>query len=307
VSGLSQARLSTSDLSVLTASLRGRERRLYGAALAVAPPARDAWWVVLAFRRAVRDAVRGESKGLVDDLAARLERAFDRRPASAPLDRGLAWLADAHDMPRACFDAQLEAAAWDLDARRYHTEDALLRYAVRASGSVAILAACAMGRRRQTFLERAVDLGVALELTRVASSVLADGGRGRVYLPIEWLEEAGVDVDRFVAHAAASAALSTAIARVASLAERFYLRADGGLADVPHLYRPLVRSARWLGVAELRGLAETGFDAGRSPPASPLRTGAILLRALRAGVGERGSERASRLQGGVALIDAAAR
>ncbi|HTJ82072.1 MAG TPA: squalene/phytoene synthase family protein [Polyangiaceae bacterium] len=275
--------LKKSDLSALAASIRERDRRLYYAALAVAPPARDAWWAVLAFRRALRDAVLGDSKGSVDDLRERVDRAFGRRPGAAPLDRAVAWLAEAHDAPRACFDAQLDAATWDLDGRRYHTAETLVGYAVRAAGSVAVLGAVAMGRRRAAFVERAIELGVAFELTRVARDVLADGARGKLYLPIEWLEEAGVDVDRFLEQPRASTALADVTSRVASAAERFYLRAEGGLADVPHLYRPIVRAARWLGAAELRDLADAGFDPSRATGTTPLRAAAITLRALRAG------------------------
>ena len=41
-------------------------------------------------------------------------------------------------------------------------------------------------------LARACDLGVAMQLTNIARDVGEDARMGRIYLPLDWLNEAGM-------------------------------------------------------------------------------------------------------------------
>lgn len=300
--------LTTSDDAALVTSLKSRDRNLWVASHALPPEVRRPWLSFLAFRRAVRDAVIAEARGSLDDLGERVSDAFDGHAGEAPLDRAIAWLASDHELPRACFEGQLEAASWDLDGRRHHTLSRVVDYAVRRMGTVAVAAACTMGRRGREPIERAVDLGVAIELTRIARDVGRDATHGHVYLPVEWLEEAGVDVDRWLARPGPSDALARVAARLGSEAERFYLRADAGMQLVPLSCRPAVRASRWLGKATLRELASTGFAAATAPSrlAAP-RVLAIGLRALYAARGEHTDRAPSPLEEARWLVDAASR
>jgi len=49
-----------------------------------------------------------------------------------------------------------------------------------------------MGVRDEDTLDRAADLGIAFQMTNVARDVVEDAEAGRVYLPTDWLREAGV-------------------------------------------------------------------------------------------------------------------
>ena len=42
-------------------------------------------------------------------------------------------------------------------------------------------------------LARACDLGLAMQLTNIARDVGEDARAGRLYLPLDWLDEAGID------------------------------------------------------------------------------------------------------------------
>ena len=96
--------------------------------------------------------------------------------------------------------------------------------------------------------------------------------------------------------------------RVASEAERFYLRADAGLRYVPFACRPAVRATRWLGVAVLRELRPGDPSSfGRPRRLAAARVVAIAARAVYAGRGEHGDRALSPMDEAKWLVDAAAR
>ncbi len=99
-------------------------------------------------------------------------------------------------MPRELPEALLEGFEWDLVGRRYETLEELQAYAARVAGSVGAMMAVLMGARSAAVLARACDLGVAMQLTNIARDVGEDARQGRLYLPLAWLREAGIDPER---------------------------------------------------------------------------------------------------------------
>ena len=103
--------------------------------------------------------------------------------------------------------------------------EALHGYAARVAGTVGVMMTLLMGVRDAAALARACDLGVAMQLTNIARDVGEDARAGRLYLPLDWLDEAGVDRDRFLAAPAPSPALARVVARLLAEADRLYARA----------------------------------------------------------------------------------
>ncbi len=65
-------------------------------------------------------------------------------------------------------------------------------YAYNVAGAVGVMMAYIMGVKNPSALKNAEDLGTAMQLTNIARDVAEDFERGRIYLPIEWLNAAGV-------------------------------------------------------------------------------------------------------------------
>ncbi len=213
----------------------------------------------------------------------------------------------AHDLPLALFDLAMEGFAWDVDARRYATHDALVDYAVRTSATRVVCLSVVIGRRRKLVLERACDLGIAMKLTAIARDVGRDARRGRLYLPVEWLEEAGVDVDLFIEHPTASAAVRGVVRRLLQSADAFFLRADPGITALPFDCRPFVRSARYVYSAVGDEIEEAGGDSiGRRAAVSAPRIARLMLRALRPSRSESRSLDQPRIAAVSPLVDAVA-
>ena len=95
-------------------------------------------------------------------------------------------------MPRALPEALLEGLAWDAMGRRYETLSGLFDYSARVAAAVGAMMCVLMGVRDANALARACDLGVAMQLTNIARDVGEDARARRIYLPLDWLDEAGL-------------------------------------------------------------------------------------------------------------------
>ena len=123
---------------VQCARLLGRSAPgILAACLALPPRARNAAIVLGAANATFLDEARreGVDPETVVELRERVVHAFAGRPDDRPLDRAIAELAREERLPRAVFDAALDAAEWDATGRRYATIDNLLDYCVRAGGA----------------------------------------------------------------------------------------------------------------------------------------------------------------------------
>ncbi len=168
---------------------------------------RDPALALYAFCRLADDAVdlSDDPGGAVLRLGERLDAVYAGTPRNAPADRAFAAVVEAHGMPRALPDALIEGLAWDALGREYRTLGELHDYAARVAGAVGAMMCVLMDVRDRHALARACDLGAAMQLTNIARDVGEDAALGRVYLPLDWLEEAGLDRAAFVARPARDA------------------------------------------------------------------------------------------------------
>ena len=82
-------------------------------------------------------------------------------------------------------------------------------------------------------LARACDLGVAMQLTNIARDVGEDARAGRLYLPTDWLEAEGIDIDAFLADPKPSPQMRRIVKRLLAEANRLYFRSEPGIARLP--------------------------------------------------------------------------
>ena len=101
-----------------------------------------------------------------------------------------------------------------------------------------------MGGRSSKTVARACELGVAMQLTNIARDVGEDARRGRLYLPLQWLREAGLDPDEFLRHPQHSPALANVVKRLLRAADQLYVRSETGIGALPRDCRAAIMAAR---------------------------------------------------------------
>ncbi len=223
----------------------------------------------------------GDRRGAVERLRERLRLAYAGTPQDDPADRALAIVVAQHAIPASLFDALLEGFEWDLQGRRYDSLDQLTEYAARVAGTVGAMMAVLMGVRTPEALARATDLGAAMQLSNIARDVGEDARMGRLYLPRDWLHEAGIDPDTWLANPTFTPALGSVVQRLLDAAEVLYARVGAGVARLPLACRPGINAARFMYAEIGREVARRGFDSvSARAHVSAARKVVLLMRSV---------------------------
>jgi len=277
-------RSGDADIAACRHMLRAGSRSFAAAALLLPRRVREPATALYAFCRLADDMVDlgGDREGAIARLRDRLERVYAQRPLDAAPDRAFAAVVARHGIPRALPEGLLDGLEWDAEGRRYEDLSGLYDYAARVAGTVGAMMTLVMGRREPEVLGRAFDLGAAMQLTNIARDVGEDARAGRLYLPVRWLCEAGIDPDAWLARPVFSPALGGVIQRLLDSADRLYGRADAGIPRLPRSCRPGIRAARLIYAEIGTALRNAGLDAVSARTVVPARRKAVLLAAAAA-------------------------
>lgn len=253
---------SMSDFRVCRDLIANGSKSFHAASVLLPAHLRDPAFALYAFCRVADDAVDapGARAAALERMQRRLDRVYAQSPMDFAVDRALASVVQRFSIPRSVFDALLEGFAWDLQGRRYHTLSEVYAYAARVAGSVGAMMAALMGVRSDHALARACDLGVAMQLTNIARDVGEDARAGRLYLPRDWLVDAGVAPDSFLAAPSANPAVSRVTLRLLEVADALYDQADAGIAVLPPSCRPAIYAARLIYAEIGDGVRRAGGD-----------------------------------------------
>ena len=251
------------------AALREGSYTFFAASLLLPKAVREPASALYAFCRLADDAVdnaadSGEAKhAAVSRLRVRLDAAYGSeayRPESVAADRALAAVVAHFEIPRTLLEALLEGFEWDADGKRYETLEDLQSYAARVAGTVGAMMAVLMGVRSSEGLARACDLGVAMQLSNIARDVGEDARLGRLYLPQQWLREAGVDPQAWLAKPVFNPAVASVVQRLLDVADGLYSQVGAGVAQLPLACRPGINAARFLYAEIGHEVARRGLD-----------------------------------------------
>ena len=276
------------DLEHCTAAIRQGSRSFHAASRLLPRAVRDPALALYAFCRLADDAVdeQAEKAAAVLSLHERLDLAYAGRPRNAPADRAFAAIIEEFDMPRALPDALLEGLAWDAEGRRYATLSELRAYSARVASAVGAMMCVLMRVRDPHALARACDLGVAMQLTNIARDVGEDARARRMYLPLNWLAQAGIDPDAYFADPLPSDPIRAMVKRLLREADSLYARSEAGIPALPMAARPGIYAARHIYAGIGQAVTRNGFDSvsWRGRTSKRQKAGWLGLSILRAGV-----------------------
>jgi len=240
-----QTHLSKNDMRACKRIIRDGSKSFYFASLVLPQDVRDAALALYSFCRVSDDMVDDPeaTRRTLIELRRRIAAAYRGQPRPQIADRALAHVAARYQIPQDILLALVEGYEWDLDGKRYDTFSDVLDYSARVAATVGVMMTLIMQRRHARTLARAADLGVAMQLTNIARDVGEDARNGRLYLPRDWMVEAGIDPDAFLANPVFSPAVGQVVERLLSEAKSIYRRALTGLSDLPLACRPGIRAA----------------------------------------------------------------
>ena len=275
------------DIEACRELLRGGSRSFFVASFLLPQAVRDPAVSLYAFCRVADDEVdlAGANDNAVERLRERLARVYEGRPAAIPADRALADVVARFAVPREVPEALLEGFAWDAEGRRYDDLAGVHAYSARVAGTVGVMMTLLMGERNPTVVSRACDLGIAMQLSNIARDVGEDARNGRLYLPRNWMREAGLDPDAWLANPVFNEALAEVVKRLLREADALYTRAGAGIARLPLACQPGIWAARYLYAEIGREVARANYDSvSRRAVVSAQRKARLLARALAAPV-----------------------
>lgn len=220
-----------------------RGSRSFAAAARLLPAeTRDSAALLYACCRHCDDVVDGQALGFdamsvgadtpverLDRLEADIRRALHGGPAEAPVMQALQRVVRRHHIPERRVFELLAGFRMDVAGRCYAELADTLDYAYHVAGVVGVMMALVMGVRDEDALDRASDLGIAMQLTNIARDVVEDAAMGRCYLPARWLVEAGLDQGSLTAPENRRR-LASVTARLLAEAEAYYASGTAGLA-----------------------------------------------------------------------------
>ena len=184
----------------------------YYSFLFLPPERRRAITALYAFCREVDDTV----DEIDDPGIARTKLMWWRKEIAAmleghpthPVTRALQPHVSAYKLRGEHLQAIIDGMEMDLDQSRYLDYPGLQRYCWHVAGVVGILSASIFGHTQGNTLLYAEKLGLAFQLTNIIRDVGEDGRKGRIYLPVNELQQFNVtaadilngrDSDRFSA------------------------------------------------------------------------------------------------------------
>lgn len=170
-----------------------------------------------------------------------LETGHTEEPVLAAVLNTVRELRIRHDDLRAF----LQSMAMDLEVVRYPTYDDLSAYVYGSAAVIGSMMLPVLGPTHPQARARAMDLGIAFQLTNFLRDVAEDWDRGRIYLPLEDLDRFGVTEWDFHARHVGPA-FRRLLAFEAQRTRALYRRAEAGWALLPPASQACIRIAHRL-------------------------------------------------------------
>ena len=243
------------DIDAVTALVRAAGTSFYRGMRVLPPDRRLAMYAIYGFCRIVDDIADepgrlADKRAALDDWRGRIAALY-RGAAEEPVTRVLAHSVSAFPLRQDDFLAVIDGMQMDAETEIVAPDLATLElYCDRVAGAVGRLSVRAFGDASPAADEVAQALGRALQLTNILRDVHEDAGRGRLYLPREYLDDAGVP--HAPRAALRSPGLAAVCARLALLAHENFRFAEAAMARCD---RRAMRPARLMGATYAAMLA----------------------------------------------------
>lgn len=174
---------------------RREAKNFYWGMISLEREQRISMYALYDFARQVDDEADDAGRAhLPERLATQRDRArrCARGEYSDPVTHVLSKAVARYRIPEGELLALVDGVETDLHRTRYATWDELRGYCYLVASVIGRMCVRIFGFTDPIALERATDLGLAMQLTNILRDVREDAGLGRIYLPAEDLQRFGV-------------------------------------------------------------------------------------------------------------------
>ena len=246
------------DWGLCSAITREHGRTFYLASHFQAPARRRALHAIYAYCRVADDIVdravtHDEAGAMLSAWAAQLDAPIH------PIARAFFATRMMYDIPVSPARDLIDGIRSDLQPEPFATWEDLRGYCYRVAGTVGLLTAPVLGCCDSAALPRAVELGIAMQLTNILRDVGEDARQQRVYLPLADLDAFGCTYESLLAGRPGGRfreLLAFEIARARSL----YAAARPGIAALSPAGRMTALAASRLYASILTRIEELDYD-----------------------------------------------
>ncbi len=184
-----------------------------------------------------------EQQRILARLTEQTEAAMAGQPTDDPVFAAFQRVFQISGMDRRYPLELLDGFSMDVERREYLTLEDTLLYCYHVAGVVGAMMATIMGVTDRPTLNRAIDLGIAFQLTNISRDVMEDAADGRIYLPRDWLLSAGAPVAAREFEGNEEAVFQV-VKRLLDEADRYYDSAVHGIARLPFRCAWAIAAAR---------------------------------------------------------------
>lgn len=225
---------TAADTAYVTALVKASGTSFYHGMKILPPARRDAMYAIYAFCRVVDDIADDDDvafahkRTALDAWRARIAALYHGE-ADGPITRALRDAVGKYDLQASDFRDIVDGMEMDAgDPIVAPTLSVLDLYCDRVASAVGRLSVHVFGDASPAARDVAHALGRGLQLTNILRDIGEDAARGRLYLPREFLEEAGIPLTPQAALTAPT--LPVACARLATMAEEKFTEAQAAMA-----------------------------------------------------------------------------
>jgi len=178
----------------------------------------------------------------------------------SPFASAFAWTCEHRNIPLILLEELVEGCCRDRGAVRIQTMAELEEYCYLVASIVGLMMCRIFGVSSTEAYPRAVEMGLAMQLTNILRDIAEDYERDRIYLPAEDLDQRGLSLQRLLRDGP-DEKWRDYLSELISLTRTWYRSAEAGL---PHLRnRTCARTARVMGRVYggiLEEIEHAGYD-----------------------------------------------
>ncbi len=133
----------------------------------------------------------------IEAIQERIDDAYQKNIKEDCLLLAFSDTVNQYDIPKAYFDDFIKGLHMDREKNRYANFDELYTYCYRIAGVLSLMMFKIIGYSHIRAEEHAIELGVAMQLTRMLRDIKEDYLDNRIYLPEDEMKNFGVNPDHF--------------------------------------------------------------------------------------------------------------